>query len=196
MSVDKPTIQEINTQAIQVLELPDEMELKDKAYLVLRANGFNPKQSHELAGGKKAKSSGTPYMREKRLRTKSIVIPKLKKLAHQAVEETLRMQPVDIERIVVTKDGNQVKVNDKLYPSHSNRLTAAQLIIDRDEPAIQKHLNMNINAGDVADLIDLEPYRDVPNDDGVPKDVEIRDVTNDSCKDRDANLSQNTPNSA
>lgn len=193
---DKPTIQEINTQSIQILELPDEMELKDKAYLTLRANGFNPKQAHELAGGKKAKSSGTPYMREKRLRTKSIVNPKLTKLAHLAVEETLRMQPVDIERVVVTKEGNQVRVQDKLYPSHSNRLTAAQLIIDRDEPAIQKHLNMNVNAGDVADLVDLKAYRDVQEDDDVPKDVEIRDISNDSCKDRDANLSQNTSNPA
>lgn len=109
------------------------------------------------------------------------------------MEETLKMQPVDIERVVVTKEGNQVRVHDKLYPSHSNRLTAAQLIIDRDEPAIQKHLNMNINAGDAADLIDLKAYRDAPEDDDVPKDVEIRDIT---CNDKDANLSQNVPNPA
>lgn len=196
MSSDKPTIQEINTQAIQIVELNDNMTDREKAFTVLKANGFNSKQAYELAGGKKVHAESTPYVMDRKIKTKSLVSPKLKKLAHLAVEETLRMQPVDIERVVVTKEGNQVRVQDKLYPSHSNRLTAAQLIIDRDEPAIQKHLNMNINAGDVADLVDLQAYRDAPEDDDVPKDVEIRDVSNDSCKDRDANLSQNTSNPA
>lgn len=194
--MSNPALQEANTKAIQILEIPDTLSRKDQAFAVLRANGFKPQEAHELAGGKNPKDRTTPYLREKRIKTKSIVNPKLTKLAHLAVEETLRMQPVDIERVVVTKEGNQVRVQDKLYPSHSNRLTAAQLIIDRDEPAIQKHLNMSINAGDIADLIDLQAYRDAPEDDDVPKDVEIRDVSNDSCKDRDANLSQNVPNPA
>lgn len=75
---DKPTIQEINTQPIMIVELNDNMTDREKAFAVLRANGFNSKQAYELAGGKKVYAESTPYAMDKKIRTKSLVSPKLK----------------------------------------------------------------------------------------------------------------------
>lgn len=74
----------------------------------------------------------------------SLTNPKLVKAAYQALQDTVSMLPVQCGDATV-------------IPTISNRLTAAQMIVDRAEPIINKNLNINANL-DVSP-VDLDKYR-------------------------------------
>jgi len=174
------------TIPIQMLELPEGISKRDKAFAVLRANGFNIKDSYEIAGKKTGCSDSAPSHQEKKVRSLSIINPELIKSAHQAVKDTLEMKSQPVTRTMVTKNGEAVTYNDNLYPSHSNRLEAARMVIDRDEPTIQKQVRMNLNAEVSAELIDLKAYRDIPNNDNDVMDAEYSDVTDMNVSQKDS----------
>lgn len=160
-------IDSVATVPLRIIELPDDLSTKDKAYAALRANGVGIKDAYQISSGNKEFHERTPYYHERKLRTKSIINEDLVELAHKAVKETLAMTPQAVKRTVVTGKGEVVSYEDNLYPTHGNRLEAAKMIVDRDEPTIQKHLNMNINADAGINLVDLSAY----------KDADIIDVT-------------------
>lgn len=167
----------VDKRPIEILEIPDDLSEVDKAFVVLRANGFSKKKAYEIASGKTDFHPSTPNAKEKAIRSRSIVNPELVDLAHKAIQDTLTMTPQDITRTVVTKEGDTITFKDKLYPSHSNKLDAAKMIVDRDEPAVQKHMNLNVNADVGIELVDLKAYRDLPNEPEVVRDVDVCDVT-------------------
>lgn len=92
---------------------------------------------------------------KKKLDKTSLVSHKAKKLARKAVIETLEMQPVKVQK--VSKNGEIVEVDEK--PTHSNRLTAAAMVLDRSEPIIQRHQNESVNINLDGTLLDYSNFR-------------------------------------
>lgn len=146
----------------------------EKVYAVMRVNGYNRNESYKLAGGKGGKDSTRPYSLEKSIRTKSVVSPKMVKLAHSAIKETLEMKPVTVIETVNTPEGSKT-VEKNVYPSHTNRLDAAKLILNRSEPEVQKHMNLNVDVKAGKDLIDLSGYMD--NSEDEISAVEVTELT-------------------
>lgn len=77
------------------------------------------------------------YVRElkKKLSKTTILTDKIKRLAKNRLTEILNREPAVIEKI--TREGEVVELKD--YPSHGNVLEAIKTVVDRSEPAVQKH---------------------------------------------------------
>lgn len=87
-----------------------------------------------------------------KIKKKTLCKPAVVKKAHKAVLDTLEMKP--IKR---TKKVKGVIVEEEILPTHTNRLQAAQLVLDRVEPVVQRHENVNVNLD--FSPIDLSQYR-------------------------------------
>ena len=74
----------------------------------------------------------------------SLTKPKMVKLASKAIEDTLAMQGI------TDSEGNVS------MPSHTNRLAAANMVMDRAQPVVRQNLNLNIKAD--IDPVDLTNY--------------------------------------
>ena len=133
---------------------------QEQAYTLMRANGSSKKEAYKSIGGKGKHVNSIVYNMEKRIKSKSIVNPKMVKLAHTAVMETLEMKPVTVTETVTDREGESKTIEKNIYPSHANRLDAAKLILSRSEPEIQKHMNLNVEVKAGRDLIDLSGYMD------------------------------------
>lgn len=98
------------------------------------------------------------YIRElkKKLDKTSIVTAKTKRLAKRAVMETLEMKAVTETKL--DNKGNEVVVENK--PTHSNRLTAAAMVLDRSEPIIQRHQTESVNINLDGTLLDYSQFQD------------------------------------
>ena len=95
-----------------------------------------------------------PQLKAKLEKT-SLVSAKAKRLAKKAVIETLEMKAVTETKL--DNKGNQVEVENK--PSHSNRLTAAAMVLDRSEPIIQRHQNESVSINLDGTLLDYSNFR-------------------------------------
>jgi len=148
---------------------------QEQAYTLMRANGSSKKEAYKSIGGKGKHVNSIVYNMEKRIKSKSIVNPKMVKLAHTAVMETLEMKPVTVTETVTDREGESKTIEKNIYPSHANRLDAAKLILSRSEPEIQKHMKLNVDVQMGRDLIDLSGYRD--NDQEEVFNVPVTEVT-------------------
>jgi len=88
---------------------------------------------------------------KKKLDKTSIVSEKAKRLAKKAVIETLEMKPIVLNS--VDKSNNVIGIGDTIInPTISHRLQAASMVLDRSEPAVQRHesasVNLNLSAAD------------------------------------------------
>lgn len=81
----------------------------------------------------------------------------LESLAHKAIKDTLRMKPVEITKKIVTKDGDVIEYTEELIPSHTNRLTASDMVLVRTQPVVQRidqrNVNVNISDATAAEMI-------------------------------------------
>lgn len=77
------------------------------------------------------------YVRElkKKLSKTTILTEKIKRLAKNRLTEILQREPAVIEKI--TREGEVVELKD--FPTHANVLEAIRTVVDRSEPAVQKH---------------------------------------------------------
>lgn len=152
---------------------------QEKAYAALKASGLEKAEIAKVLGIKKKSKDSRVSQLERSVKTKSIVNPKMVKLAHKAVEETLEMQPVTVTEVMTDKDGEQKTIEKKLYPSHSNRLDAAKMILNRSEPEVQKHLNVNVDGKDIQNLVDLSHYSEPEKEEVIEVDVTETSQNND-----------------
>ena len=100
------------------------------------------------------RANNKPKRVVKKIKT-SLVSAKAKRLAKKAVIETLEMKAVT--EVKLDNKGNEVTVENK--PSHSNRLTAAAMVLDRSEPIIQRHQNESVNINLDGTLLDYSGFR-------------------------------------
>jgi len=109
------------------------------------ALGLNPKQratvellkNTQLSIPQVAKVVGysRSYAYEMQRKAKDLYLksPEMQRKAYKAIEETLDMKPQKTTE--KTKNGFEVK---DAYPTHSNRLEAARMVVDRTEPAVKQ----------------------------------------------------------
>ena len=109
----------------------DDLPPKQRGYALLRAQGLN--QTEAAASVGLTKGMGT-YL-ERKLKPKyDLTSPKYLKLAATAIKETLALAPREDRQTVLDKEGKLVDVVERIYPSHTNRLAAAQMVYDRAQP--------------------------------------------------------------
>lgn len=87
-----------------------------------------------------------------KIKKKTLCKPAAIKKAHKAVLDVLQMKPVKRTKFVKGE-----AVVEEILPTHTNRLQAAQLILDRVEPVVQRHETVNVNLD--FSPIDLSQYR-------------------------------------
>lgn len=116
--------------------------------------GLEKNAAFKLASGKDRFTAQAVCAQEKKFKKWSLARPSLIKSATKAIEETLKMSPVEME-VFNPKTGTVENI--KQYPSFTNRLTAAGMIVDRADPIIKKTENLNLNA-ELAAPIDLSAY--------------------------------------
>lgn len=129
---------EINDKHIVLQELREKTSLTDTQ--IANALGYNRQY--------------LPQLKRKLDRT-SLVSAKTKRLAKNAVIETLEMKAVT--EVKLDNKGNEVIIEDK--PSHSNRLTAAAMVLDRSEPIIQRHQSESVNINLDGTLLDYSHFQ-------------------------------------
>jgi hypothetical protein len=79
--------------------------------------------------------------------------PKIVKLAHQVVENTLKGTTRQVEQQTVNKAGEIVNYTEQIAPSFTNQLEAAKMVYDRIDP-IQREQEQKGNA-DILSLVVL-----------------------------------------
>lgn len=115
---------------------------KTETLFKLVDTGMPLEKAYKVVNPDKELTPGNKKQVKRRYIQYSLTKPKLVKSAIQAVSDTLEMIEV-----------NGVK------PSATNRLAAAQMVLDRAEPIINKNLNINANL-DISP-VDLSKYIEV-----------------------------------
>lgn len=104
--------------------------ISDKTALILDMmdKGHSIEVAHKLVTGKDRLPDSTKSNINKKSEMWLIGKPDMQKLAHNAVRDTLKMKPITV------KDGPDSDDKKYIYPSVSNRMAAANMVLDRTEP--------------------------------------------------------------
>ena len=165
MATKKPT------KTIDILPgHPDYLQAKTLEIMKLIDKGITIEEAVKLAKGKDKIHPNTKTDLKKKYDRWRLTQPGIVRLAQKAVKDTLKMAAV--------KTGNQVLcpeckgkakeesicalcndvglVNESIVPTTTNRLAAAQMVMDRVDPVIRQNMNLNLNA--TVDPVDLSTY--------------------------------------
>ena len=123
---------------------PDYLQPATKEVFTLMDKGLCAEDATKLIKNKDKLSPNAKTKINKKYAQYSLQKPAIVKLAHNAIKDTLNMTEV------VDSSGN-VSI-----PSHTNRLAAANMVMERSQPVIKQNLNLNVNA-DVSP-VDLSEY--------------------------------------
>lgn len=123
------------------------------AMFKLLEKGLHAKDAYKLVKGR----DDISIVSQSRLRAKykqwSLTSPQMQKLAHHAIKDTLKLQPLVVSKL----DAQGNEVIEKIYPSHTNRIAAAAMVADRVDPVVRQNLNVNANI-DISP-VNLDNYR-------------------------------------
>jgi hypothetical protein len=106
-------------------------------------HGVDEQTAMELAAGRPVSKRTVDGFKDK-VRKYALTVPSLVKKARNRVRDTIDMVPL------VTNSGEEV------YPSHTNALAAASMVLDRDQPVVNRSVNLNISTA--IDPVDMEKY--------------------------------------
>lgn len=125
---------------------------QEAANLVIN-HGVDEKTALTLIKGEPPTDSTLSRFKDK-VQKYRLANPGMVKLAHQAVKDTLKMKPITYEASKPVPGVGIVDYTETIMPSITNRLAAAAMVLDRDQPV--KHVNVNLNASitpvDLADF--------------------------------------------
>jgi hypothetical protein len=160
------------------LKKPGTISRKMKQTLELAVeHGIDPKQAYALVNGKIPSKATLGRVKDK-ARRMSLTAPAMVKLAHQAVRDTLEGKEARYDAVKVFSNGKREAYQEVIVPSYTNKLAAAAMIFDRDQPIKGQqgdqapsftHVNMNVylnkddrfSATETATetkVIDVEPH--------------------------------------
>lgn len=128
--------------------------------------------AHKLATGIEKPHPQSIYDLKKKYEKHLLSKQSTVKLASKVYLETMKMTPVETKEVKAcpecrgkSKDPEQPMcdtcqgqgvVKTLLYPSHTNRLAAAEAVMDRIDPVVKQSMNLNVNA-DFTD-VNLEAF--------------------------------------
>lgn len=76
--------------------------------------------------------------------------PEFQQLAQQVVKNVLRAKPIKATRTSINKaTGLPEEYTERIYPTYTNQLAAASMVMDRVDPVVRQNLNLNANLADV-----------------------------------------------
>ena len=119
-------------------------------------HGVPVKEAMILAGyGPRLPNSTVKGIRDKAAKY-ALTSPRMVRKAHRAIEDTLDMKPITYAASKPVAGIGVVDYTETIMPTVTNRLAAASMVMDRDQPTINRNVNLNINA----DLhpVDLSKY--------------------------------------
>jgi hypothetical protein len=132
----------MDTEQDQKILCQAELPIKQLAFALLKENGLTNTEASKAVGY----SQGTGRVVSSKINKLSLIHPKIVKLAHKAIEDTLLMKPLEIEKTSIDKEtGVSVPYTEKIYPSHAVRLQAAGDVYDRYQPKVTKVESQNLN---------------------------------------------------
>ena len=145
---------------------PDYMQPKTQEIMKLMDQGLTPEEACKLAKDKDNIHANTKTDLKQKHERWLLTRPAIVKLAQKAVKDTLQMKAIKTgsqvlcpeckgrarEETVCPLCSDVGLVNEAVTPTTTNRLAAAQMVMDRADPVIKKNLNINasLNFTDVS----------------------------------------------
>ena len=124
--------------------------------------GYSLEDAHKLSTNIDNPHPNSLYDLKKKYDKYLLSQEKTVKLASKVYLETMKMKPVETKEVKTCPECNgKSKDPDKpmcdtcngsgivktlLYPSHTNRLAAADAVMDRIDPIVKQSMNLNVNA--------------------------------------------------
>jgi len=121
---------------------------KKKLVMEYMTKGLTAEEAYAVANPGHAPTKRLMQMYRKEHQTVTLSNPVLVEAAQNVIAETL-------DGLVLERNG------EKIIPTYSNRLQAAQMVLDRAEPIIKINQNLNINSS--VNIIDLSNYLSTSN---------------------------------
>ena len=134
--------------------------------------GVSVRDAHKLATGIEKPHSNSIYDLKKKYDKHLLTRAPVVKLASKVYVETMKMTPVETKEVKEcpeckgkSKDPDEPMcdtcqgkgiVRTLLYPSHTNRLAAAEAVMERIDPVVKQSMNVNLSA--TVDPVDLSQY--------------------------------------
>jgi hypothetical protein len=119
-------------------------------------HGVDEKTALVLSGCKTQMSNGNLSRFREKVRKYALTAPAMVKMAHNAVKDTLAMKPITYEASKPVAGIGIVDYTETIMPSITNRLAAAAMVLDRDQPIVRMNVNANLNSD--MDPIDLAAF--------------------------------------
>lgn len=127
-----------------------------RAIKLVLEHGVDEKTALVLAGnGKMVNRSSVGRFKEK-VRKYALSSPQMVKKAYSAIKDTLEMKPITYEVSKPVSGVGVVDYTETIMPSITNRLAAAAMVMDRDQPVVRQNVNLNANV-DVSP-VDMSKY--------------------------------------
>lgn len=147
------------TEAQNAGKKPGTLARKTKTALDLAINhGVDEKTALILAHGGKQVSPGAITQFKAKVAKYRLTAPNMVKLAHNAVKDALKDKAIEVQQQAFDKKtGEVVEYTEKIAPTWTNKLAAAAMVLDRNEPVVKVNHNVNVNLDFMP--IDLEDYK-------------------------------------
>ena len=121
---------------------------KDAVRLIVEHN-LPVREAYTIVNGQPP-ARATAAVLAAKAREYSLRAPEIQQLAHQVVKNVLRAKPIKATRTTVNKaTGLSEEYTERIYPTHTNQLAAASMVMDRVDPVVRQNLNLNANLADV-----------------------------------------------
>lgn len=149
------TMQSLRSSVPSVAQIPEMLKgrrlytkTRDTLRLVVEHN-LPITEAYTIANGKPPCRATVDELRAK-VRECGLRAPEMRDLAQQVVKNVLRAKPIKATRTSINKaTGLPEEYVERIYPTHTNQLAAASMVMDRVDPVVRQNLNLNANLADV-----------------------------------------------
>ena len=128
------------------VEKPTEPKYYGKTALALKLaieHGVNPRDALLLARGGNPPAERTVKDFKRKVARYSLTRPAMVKLAHDVVKNTLQGVTDSYTTQKVDRKGKVVDIIETVAPTYTNKLAAAAMVMDRDQPVVHQSVNLN-----------------------------------------------------
>jgi hypothetical protein len=106
-------------------------------------HGVEPRDALLMARNGKPPADRTVTDFRRKVAKYSLTRPAMVKMAHDVVKNTLMGQNDTYTTEKMTRDGRVVTVCETVAPTFTNKLAAAAMVMDRDQPIVHQSVNLN-----------------------------------------------------
>ncbi|MDN3515454.1 MAG: hypothetical protein NG747_13785 [Candidatus Brocadia sp.] len=144
---------------------------KAEAYAILRDAGKSVQDAYKLAGFQGDAKGTAPYQLEKRVRSFSLVRPEMLELGGEVAQLTLKIA----KKVLKDKDKQDLSKKKEICLKKAHEIYLEQQ--KRETPVVNRNVNLNVDASNMHELVDLSTYRDMGSGEENPEQVISVDIT-------------------